>query len=101
MGDTDFLIFLRIMSKKGFLDTLLYISNNTDVYYNEVQKYVIKKKIVSSQASVTIILNGLTNLGLLDRVVIDRKPPRTSYSISKFGKNVLTKLNNLKAFLNY
>ncbi|AJW70616.1 winged helix-turn-helix transcriptional regulator [Nitrosopumilus adriaticus] len=99
MDDGDFVIFLRMLSKKGFLETLFHINDKKDVHYNELQKYLMKKKIVSSQASVTIILNGLTNLGLLDRFIIDGKPPRTSYSISKAGKSVLTQLSNLKKTL--
>jgi DNA-binding HxlR family transcriptional regulator len=99
MDDVDFVIFLRMLSKKGFLDTLLLINNKKQLHYNELQKYLMMKKIVTSQASVTIILNGLTNLGLLERTVVDGKPPRTSYSISKSGKTVLAQLNNLKKSL--
>ncbi|BDQ31198.1 hypothetical protein NZNM25_02000 [Nitrosopumilus zosterae] len=96
MDNMDFMIFLRMLSKKGFLETLWHITEKKQVHYNELQKYLMKKNIVSSQASVTIILNGLTNLGLLDRIVVDGKPPRTSYSVNKLGKSVLTQLNNLK-----
>lgn len=99
MNNNDFLIFLRMLSKKGFYETLLYVNNNPKTHYNEIQKYILKKNIVTSQASVTIILNGLTNLELIDRTVIDDKPPRTSYSLNKYGKSILAKLNNLKKSL--
>ena len=99
MDNVDFMIFLRMLSKKGFLDTLAHISDKKQIHYNELQKYLMKKKIVTSQASVTIILNGLTNIGLLDRVIVDGKPPRTSYSVNKVGKSVLSQLNNLKKSL--
>lgn len=99
MDDVDFLIFLRMMSKKGFLDILYHINTYQSCHYNEVQKYAISKKIVSSQASITIILNGLTNLGMLDRIIVEGKPPRTKYSINKTGKTILTKLKNLKEIL--
>lgn len=96
MDNGDFVILLRMLSKKGFLDTLSHINDKKQLHYNELQKYLMKKKVVTSQASVTIILNGLTNLKLLDRTVIDGKPPRTSYSVTKLGKTVLNQLNNLK-----
>ncbi len=55
------------------------------------------KKIVDSRASVTIILNGLTNLGLLDRTVTDTRPIRTSYQVSKTGNHIIKSLKELES----
>lgn len=96
MDNDDFLIFLRMMSKRGFYEVLMFINDTGSVQYNQVQKYAISSKIVSSQASITIILNGLTNLGLLTRTVVDGKPPGTKYNITKQGKQTIAKFHSLQ-----
>jgi len=96
MKNEDFLIFLRMMSKRGFYEVLKFVNEKGPVQYNQVQKYAISSKIVSSQASITIILNGLTNLGLLERSIIDGKPPGTEYKTIKTGRQVLTKFRSLQ-----
>ena len=92
---SEFQIFLRLMSKKGFYD-ILKIINKQPLYYNEVLDVAISKKIVSSKASITIILNGLTNLQLLDRSISEQRPIRTTYSITKLGKQVLKNFSSLE-----
>jgi DNA-binding HxlR family transcriptional regulator len=94
----NFLIFLRMMSKKGFYNILNYVDGQGNVQYNHVLKYAMVKKIVESEASVTIILNGLTNLGLLDRSVINSRPVRTNYSVSKNGYNIIKNFKELESF---
>lgn len=98
MADDDFLIFLRMMSKKGFYETLKHVKKRRSIHYNEVLNYAIDNKIVSSKASITIILNGLTNLGLLERKVTDDRPIRTLYSLTKDGEKILSKLSELQKF---
>lgn len=93
----DFLVFLRKMSKKGFYEILKYVEEKKSVRYNEVLRYALDKKIVESRASVTIILNGLTNLGLLERTLIDSRPIRTNYKVSKNGHYIIKNLNELEA----
>lgn len=85
----DFLVFLRKMSKKGFYDILKYVEETGDLHYNDVLRHALDKNIVDSRASITIILNGLTDLGLLERTVVDTKPIRTVYKISKKGHSVI------------
>ncbi len=93
----DFLVFLRKMSKKGFYEVLNYIHEKKSVHYNEVLRHVLDKKIVDSRASVTIILNGLTSLGLLERTVTDTRPIRTSYQVSKTGHHIIKNLKELES----
>ncbi len=85
------------MSKKGFYEILNSINEKESVHYNEVLRYALDKKIVDSRASVTIILNGLTNLGLLERTVIDTRPIRTNYRLSKKGHHIIKWLKELEA----
>lgn len=92
----NFLIFLRILSKKGFYEILKYVEQKKSLQYNQVQKYAIENKIVDSNASITIILNGLTNIGLLERTVKNERPVRTTYSLTKTGSDVLKKLRELE-----
>lgn len=92
----DLLVFLRKMSKKGFYEVFNYVHEKKSVHYNEVLKYVLDKKIVDIRASVTIILNGLTNLGLLERTVTDTRPIRTSHHISKTCHQIIKNLRELE-----
>ncbi len=85
------------MSKKGFYEVFNYIHEKKSVHYNEVLRHALDKKIVDSRASITIILNGLTNLGLLDRTVTDTRPIRTSYQVSKTGHHVIRSLKELES----
>ena len=96
--DQEFLIFLRMMSKKGFYSLLNYIKEEENVSYNQALKYAIDKKIVESNASITIILNGLTNLALLERSVINSRPVRTNYKVTKSGNHVIKSFKDLQSF---
>ncbi len=92
----DFLTFMRKMSKKGFYDVLNHVNEKKNVHYNDVLNYLLDKKIVDSRASVTIILNGLTNLGLLERTVTNTRPVRTIYQVSSNGHAILKILRDLE-----
>ncbi len=87
------------MSKKGFYHILKHINENENVHYNDVLRYSLDKKIVDSRASVTIILNGLTDLGLLERTVSQTRPLRTTYKISKKGIIIIRNLKELESLL--
>lgn len=84
------------MSKKGFYDILKYVEEIGELHYNDVLRYALDKNIVDSRASITIILNGLTDLSLLERKVLDTKPIRTTYKVSKKGHFVLKTLHELE-----
>jgi len=85
------------MSKKGFYEVFNYIYEKKSVHYNEVLRHVLDKKIIDSRASVTIIHNGLTNLGLLERTVTDARPIRTNYQVSKTGHHIIKNLKELES----
>jgi DNA-binding HxlR family transcriptional regulator len=93
----DFVIFLRMMSKKGFYEILNYVDKEKSLQYNQVLKHALDKKIVDSEASVTIILNGLTNLGMLEKTVSSDSPLRTHYSVSKNGHKVINHFRDLES----
>lgn len=88
------------MGKKGFLDTLELIRDNTGIHYNEIQKYLLDKKILDGRASVPIILNVLVSMNFVERKVeVDTRPMRTRYSISKLGLQTFKTLQCLKTEL--
>jgi DNA-binding HxlR family transcriptional regulator len=76
------------MSKKGFYWTLQYIGDKGEVHYNEVLKHAHSDKIVRSRSQITVILNALTDLGLLKRNVSVNRPVRTTYTLSDKGKEL-------------
>lgn len=84
------------MSKKGFIPILKYIADRADVHYNDVQKYALANRIVDSRSTVTVVLNALTDSGLLDRSVSSVRPIRTTYRISKKGRTVLQYLQQIE-----
>lgn len=88
---------MRKMSKKGFYEALKHVNEKKTVHYNDVLNYLIDKKVIDSRASVTIILNGLTNMGLLERTVTNARPIRTNYQVSSTGHAILRILKDLEA----
>lgn len=84
------------MSKKGFYDVLQYLKENEGMHYNDILRYLLENKIVNSRASVTIILNGLTDLELLERNVSQERPIRTTYKISKKGNIIIKHMKELE-----
>ena len=96
----NFRKFLQKMGKKGFLDTLELIRDNKNIHYNEIQKYLLDKKILDGRASVPIILNGLVEMNFIERKVeVDTRPMRTQYSISKIGLQTFKTLQDLESEL--
>jgi DNA-binding HxlR family transcriptional regulator len=84
------------MSKKGFYEILNHVIEHENIHYNDVLKHCLEKRIVDSRASITIILNGLTELDLLEREVSQTRPIRTTYKVSKKGKTILKHLKDLE-----
>ena len=87
---------LRILATKGTLETLLYISKNENVGYNSILRHVTSNKIVTSRASVNSTITKLTDLGLLERTIIQDRPIRTGYTISQKGDLVIKHLDGIE-----
>lgn len=84
-----FNVFLRKMSKKGFYQVLRHIDEKGEVHFNDVLNHALSSKMVNSRSQVISIMNGLTDLGLLERKVSEKRPLRTTYRVSKTGSIVL------------
>lgn len=85
-----------MMSKKGFYEILNYVKEAKSVQYSQVLEHALDQKIVDSEASVTIILNGLTNLGMLEKTVSSNTPLRTHYNVGKNGNLILNHFKELE-----
>lgn len=96
MNRSRFLTLLRKISKKGFYEVLLYVKEKGEIHYADVLDHAIKAKIVESRATVTVILNGLTDLGLLERKVSQKRPIRTTYKLGDRGLQVLHYLQEIE-----
>lgn len=86
---------LRILAAKGTYETLRYIRNNEDVGYNSVLEYVTCNKIVASRASMHKSITKLTDMGLLERRIIQDRPFRTGYRVSESGYKVIKYLDEI------
>mgnify|MGYP003748213737 CR=1 FL=1 len=92
----NLIVFFNIMSKKGFYKILLYVESHENIHYNEILKDAMKNNIVGSRASITIILNNLTDLGLLRRIVSQNRPIRTTYKVTNKGKIIIKNMKELQ-----
>lgn len=92
----DLLEFLKLIIKKGYYDVLLHVEKNPDIHYNDVLKWALEKKVVASRSALPPMLGDLTDLGLLDRTITDTRPIRTTYKVSKKGKDIIKSLDNLQ-----
>jgi DNA-binding HxlR family transcriptional regulator len=91
-----FNVFLRKMSKKGFYQVLQHIDEKGELHFNDVLNHALSTKMVNSRSQVISIMNGLTDLGLLERKVSEKRPLRTTYRVSKTGKAILNSFEQLE-----
>lgn len=87
---------LRKMSKKGFYETLEFICERESVHYAEILKHNLEDRIVRSRATVTLILRGLSKMGLIKRTVVDSRPIRTLYKPTEKGLKLLQYLREME-----
>jgi DNA-binding HxlR family transcriptional regulator len=87
---------LRKMSKKGYYETLSFISQKGSVHYIEILEYNLNTPIVESRATVTLIVRNLTALGLIKRSIVDSRPVRTTYQVTEKGQKLLDPLHAIK-----
>jgi DNA-binding HxlR family transcriptional regulator len=87
---------LRKMSKKGYYETLGFISLKGSVHYAEILDYDLKNDFVKSRATVTLIVRNLAALALIKRTVLDSRPVRTIYQPTERGKELLRLLQAME-----
>jgi len=84
------------MSKKGFYDVLAFVEEKGTVGYSDILKYCLNSKIVESRGTVPKIVNGLDDLGLVERAVNAKRPVRTTYTVTPRGKDTLTNFRRIE-----
>lgn len=86
---------LRLLARKGAYEVLLHIRDSGGVHYNGALNYAMERRLIGSRSSITTILNGLTDCGLVDRRVIRERPARVKYSVNEDGLRVIRCLEHL------
>ena len=84
----------RFLFKKGMIETILYFNNVGKAGYYETYK----QGFVVSRQTFANLLKTLEKKGLVNREVIQNRPPRTNYSLTQKGKKlakILTEIDNL------
>lgn len=94
-AEEEFSIFLRIMAIKGFYEIFEYISRNNFADIKRIKNFVSKEQIVESNTMTKIILECLTNMGLIELFALDNAANPT-YTLTKFGEKMVQVLNNTK-----
>ena len=85
------------LSKKGYYDILLFISEKGPAHYSDILGYMLGNKIVRSDATVTQALNSFAKLNLVKRKISQERPIRTNYELTKKGKEFVRHLTELQS----
>jgi len=94
---SKFADILGKLSKKGFYEILMFVSDKKQVHYSEVLAYATKSNLVRSDATVTRALITFTVLGLLRRNVSQNTPIRTTYDMTKTVNEFVNHLKDMKS----
>lgn len=94
-----FLETIRKLSKKGFYETLEHLSINEPLHYADILEFALEKRVVESRATVTLIVRGLLQMGLIERTVLDTRPVRTVYKVTEKGSKVLELMQQIEGVL--
>lgn len=97
MEKSKFTNILGKLSKKGFYEILLFVGDKKQVHYSEVLAYATKSNLVRSDATVTRALSTFTGLGILRRKVSQDTPIRTTYELTKTGKDLVKHLREMQS----
>jgi DNA-binding HxlR family transcriptional regulator len=81
----------RFLFRKGVIDVLFYLHESGEVGYYDLYK----RGFVVSRQTFADILKLLERETLIVRRVMDGRPPRVNYSLSKKGKQVAEALEAL------
>lgn len=96
MEKSKFIDILGKLSKKGFYEILLFVSEKGQAHYSEVLVYSTKNNLARSDATITRALSTLTKMGILRRRVSEDTPIRTTYDLTKTGKELVKHLKEIQ-----
>jgi hypothetical protein len=88
------------MGKKGFPEVLARLDTQGPMYYKDILVFALEEKLVKSRASIPGLVKGLYVWGLVDRKeIVNQRPIRTLYTISKRGRVILFHFRHVQAEL--
>lgn len=82
----------RLLFRKGAIEIIFYLDKLEKAGYYEIYK---QNFVVSRQAFANL-MKELENTGIVQRVVVDNRPPRVNYSLTEKGKALSDILNKLE-----
>ena len=85
----------RFLFKKGMIDVIFYLDKFGKAGYYKIYK----QKFVVGRQTFGNILKKLEKEGIVNRKVIESRPPRVEYSLTEKGKNVAKMLYELDKLL--
>jgi DNA-binding HxlR family transcriptional regulator len=84
----------RFLFKKGIIEAIFYLDRVEKAGYYELYK----KNFVVSRQTFADLLKELEKKGIVNRKVVEGRPPRVAYRLTGKGKEIariLNELNNL------
>jgi len=81
----------RFLFRKGVIEVILYLDKLGKAGYYEIyqQNFVVSRQTFAN------LLKELENKGIVNRKVIEGRPPRVEYSLTEKGKEIARILNEL------
>ena len=83
------------MFRKGAIEMISYIHKVGEAGYYEM----LKQGFVASRRTFAILIKELEKEGIVARELINSRPPRVKYSLTKKGKEVAENLSKLDKIL--
>ena len=86
---------MRFLFRKGAIEMVSYIHKVGKAGYYEM----LKQGFVASRETFSILIKELEKEGIVARKLINSRPPRVEYSLTKKGKEVAENLSKLDKIL--
>lgn len=82
----------RFLFRKGVIEVVFYLDKAGNAGYYEIYK----RNFVVSRQTFANLLKGLEEKGIVNRKVLESRPPRVEYSLTSKGKRVADILSDLE-----
>jgi len=87
---------IRFLFRKGAIEVISYLFKVKKINYYAIQK----QNFVGSRQTLANLLKMLEERGILTREIIESRPPRVEYSLTKKGKEIAKILKVLDDVIN-
>ena len=86
---------VRFLFKKGLIEVILFLDKVDKAGYYEIYK----QNFVVSRQTFANLLKKLEKEGIVNRRVVDSRPPRVEYSLTEKGKDIAKTLYELEKLI--